>query len=770
MKNLKKALSFVLCFIIALSLVPATALAVEDTREVISEVNITMPGIENMPVDGALTTDPAYTIDLSYIGADYTNWWYTENGSSWKVAGSRFEEGTYRYHFTLDISTTQAEHYKFADNLVVKVNGVPCGFLEKGNPSGSTITSGYVTDNGTSVLVCTPEYTAVPGPLVFVDDPALDIPEHVAGTVMYTGRSFEVYGGTKPYTFTKVSGPDWITLAADGGTTGGVPTVVGSNSDLVVRVTESSSPAQSQEITIRIGDTKAGVGAVTITNPISDLQKPGSHQYNATVVTYGASDEIIWSISGGTDSTISTNGLLNVGVNETATSLTITATSAIDNTKFDTTVVYIKDYYIVNSVEVAPENTTVNTTKTQQFTAKALNDLGYQIAGEQFTWSVSGGTDSTISADGLLSVGTDETATTLTVTATSVTDPTKSDSVQVTVKQQKFQVILWDQGVLYAEYTVAEGKKVAKPTDPTRTGYTFGGWYQDETLTDIWDFENDTVTGNTDLYAKWTPVGGITQVNHVALTGAPAKYEIGKTVGDYPLTGLSVSTGEVQLAGGAMWMATNTATPGMYDLSEPLNGSTVFTAFDSSNPRYFVVASAVMAKDGFDLSDSMTATVDGAEAIVLVINAGGVKGAYILLPYDPATGNRPDASAPTTYTVAFDSDGGTAVTAQTVESGKTATKPADPTKEGYTFKGWTLNGTAYDFNTAVTGNITLKATWEAKQATPPAGDNNQGTNKPADTPQTGDSMNLVLWSTLAMVSALAVVVLIVFKKKRYPVK
>jgi len=273
--------------------------------------------------------------------------------------------------------------------------------------------------------------------------------------------------------------------------------------------------------------------------------------------------------------------------------------------------------------------------------------LGNQIAGEQFTWSVSGGTDSTISADGLLSVGTDETATTLTVTATSVTDPIKSDSVQVTVKQQKFQVILWDKLVLYAEYTVAEGKKVTKPTDPTRTGYTFDGWYQDETFTDIWDFENDTVTGNTDLYAKWTPVGSATQVNHVALVGAPDKYEIGKTVGDYPLSGISVGSGEVQLAG-AMWVATTTATPGMYDLSEPLNGSTLFTAFDSSNPRYFVVTSVVMAKDGFELSDSMTATVDGAEAIVLVINPDGVKVAYILLPYDPATGNRPDASAPTT--------------------------------------------------------------------------------------------------------------------------
>ena len=67
------------------------------------------------------------------------------------------------------------------------------------------------------------------------------------------------------------------------------------------------------------------------------------------------------------------------------------------------------------------------------------------------------------------------------------------------------------------------------------------------------------------------------------------------------------------------------------------------------------------------------------------------------------------------YTVTFDSNGGSAVTAQSIEAGQKATKPADPTKDGYDFKGWTLNGSAYDFNTAVNGNITLVATWEQKQ-------------------------------------------------------
>ena len=70
------------------------------------------------------------------------------------------------------------------------------------------------------------------------------------------------------------------------------------------------------------------------------------------------------------------------------------------------------------------------------------------------------------------------------------------------------------------------------------------------------------------------------------------------------------------------------------------------------------------------------------------------------------------------YTVTFDSNGGSAVTAQSIEAGQKATKPADPTKDGYDFKGWTLNGSAYDFNSAVNGNITLVATWEQQQVVP----------------------------------------------------
>lgn len=45
--------------------------------------------------------------------------------------------------------------------------------------------------------------------------------------------------------------------------------------------------------------------------------------------------------------------------------------------------------------------------------------------------------------------------------------------------------------------------KLVKPADPTREGYTFGGWYTDEACTEAYDFSTP-VTADMTLYAKWT--------------------------------------------------------------------------------------------------------------------------------------------------------------------------------------------------------------------------------------------------------------------------
>lgn len=50
--------------------------------------------------------------------------------------------------------------------------------------------------------------------------------------------------------------------------------------------------------------------------------------------------------------------------------------------------------------------------------------------------------------------------------------------------------------------TPASGSTVTKPTDPTREGYTFAGWYTDESCTKAYDF-SVAVTADMTLYAKW---------------------------------------------------------------------------------------------------------------------------------------------------------------------------------------------------------------------------------------------------------------------------
>ena len=128
-------------------------------------------------------------------------------------------------------------------------------------------------------------------------------------------------------------------------------------------------------------------------------------------------------------------------------------------------------------------------------------------------------------------------------------------------------------------------------------------------------------------------------------------------------------------------------------------------------------------------------TVDtwASEALTWTAAAGVLSGVdnhdgtYSVVPFGTATramaakvfvvlSGSPSA-AKASHTVTFDSNGGSAVKAQTVKNGAKASKPASPTKSGYTFKGWYSDKSltkAYDFNSTVRSNLTLYAKWEKK--------------------------------------------------------
>lgn len=68
------------------------------------------------------------------------------------------------------------------------------------------------------------------------------------------------------------------------------------------------------------------------------------------------------------------------------------------------------------------------------------------------------------------------------------------------------------------------------------------------------------------------------------------------------------------------------------------------------------------------------------------------------------------------YTVTFQSEGGSEVASQ-IRANTPAARPADPTKEGYTFIGWYNGESEWDFETPVTANLTLTAKWQVNQYT-----------------------------------------------------
>ncbi|WP_229757709.1 S-layer homology domain-containing protein [Paenibacillus marchantiophytorum] len=92
-----------------------------------------------------------------------------------------------------------------------------------------------------------------------------------------------------------------------------------------------------------------------------------------------------------------------------------------------------------------------------------------------------------------------------------------------------------------------------------------------------------------------------------------------------------------------------------------------------------------------------------------------------------------------TYTVSFNSNGGSAVGSQPVHYNSTSTKPTDPTRSGYTFGGWYSDGmltTLFNFTISITADTTLYAKWTINNA--------GGSSSDGGTPSLTPSNNTVI--------------------------
>jgi uncharacterized repeat protein (TIGR02543 family) len=93
----------------------------------------------------------------------------------------------------------------------------------------------------------------------------------------------------------------------------------------------------------------------------------------------------------------------------------------------------------------------------------------------------------------------------------------KTTCYHLKIEKRNFDVTFntKDHGTAPASQSIEEDGKVTKPADLTSTGYDFIGWYKEPTCIHKWDFNTDTISAETTIYAGWkTKTFTITWTNY----------------------------------------------------------------------------------------------------------------------------------------------------------------------------------------------------------------------------------------------------------------
>jgi uncharacterized repeat protein (TIGR02543 family) len=254
---------------------------------------------------------------------------------------------------------------------------------------------------------------------------------------------------------------------------------------------------------------------------------------------------------------------------------------------------------------------------------------------------------------------------------------------------------------------------ISAPTSPTMMGHSFGGWYTEATLDNLYEFTTMPAE-NLTLYAGWTinsytisfnSNGGssvlpITQVYNTAVTKPADPTKTGHTfvnwcsdehlLVDYEFTTMP---GE-NITLYAKWSANN------YTISFNSNGGSLVSSITQAYGTT-LTPPAAPTKTGHSFGGWYT------EAALNNLYEFTTMPAENKTLYAKWTIN--------SYTISFNSNGGTSVTAITENYNEAITQPADPTKTGHTFVGWYSNEdltNAYTFpSTMPAENVTLYAKW-----------------------------------------------------------
>ena len=221
-------------------------------------------------------------------------------------------------------------------------------------------------------------------------------------------------------------------------------------------------------------------------------------------------------------------------------------------------------------------------------------------------------------------------------------------------------------------YTYGVGATL--PTDVTRTGYTFKGWYDNENLTGspVTAISN-TETGNKEYWAKW-------EINQYTIT--------------FDTAGGSTVASITQDYGTAI------AAP-----ADPTREGYTFIGWDkeipSTMPAENVTVTAKWVVNQYTITfdtagGSAVASITQDYGTAITAPANPTREGYTFIGWDKAIPTTMPAENMTItakwkvnqYTITFDSNGGSEIAPITQDYGTAITAPADPTREGYTFIGW----------------------------------------------------------------------------------
>ena len=271
------------------------------------------------------------------------------------------------------------------------------------------------------------------------------------------------------------------------------------------------------------------------------------------------------------------------------------------------------------------------------------------------------------------------------------TMPANDVTVTATWKINQYTITFdTDGGTVIAPITQDYNTAVARPADPTKTGYTFAGW--DKTIPENMPAENITVK------ALWT-------INQYTITF--------DTDGGSDVPAITQDYG------------TDVAAP-----ADPTKTGYTFAGWDREIPST-MLAESITVKAQWNINQyTITFDTDGGTAIdpitqdyntAVVAPADPTKEGYTFAGWDatiPATMPAKDTviKAKWTvnkYTITFDVDGGSYVAPITQNYGTEIVAPADPTKTGYTFAGWDTEIPS----TMPAGDMTIKAKWTVNQYT-----------------------------------------------------